>query len=288
MNATVVKFGTHHFPVGTIFRTMEDTRLGARSMKEYEVKAVIRNDIRSFVLETTTFDADLGMNVGLNISCVDKIIKRGSGPTVVYDSGFEKDFVCDRVSYIQNRLEIDKHFAISSGINVRKNEFILSTFDLPGLVWLFSEERVEYSIDQRRILECVEKSSLFRKGQNNYGEAYYIIKKDKFKKWVKQNINRFYMSLDKLEKELDMIDQTMLDQELDMDDVISSYSGPSYIQNNNQNRIDDLVEKAWADEAFKELDETLASIDEVLSQPQPNLDAAWKNHPVEKKHEEDF
>lgn len=279
------KLGSHHFPVGTIFRTNVDPCLGVRSGKEYEVKGIVRNDVRNFVLETTTFDVDLEMNIGLSICHVDKIVKRGTGPIVICDSGFEKDFACDRINYIQNRLEIDKHFAICSGIKVRKNEFILSAFDFPGLVWLFSEERLDCSIDQKRVLACVKKSSLFRKGKNNFDETYYIIKKDKFKKWVKQNINRFYCSLDKLEKELEAIDKVMLDREIDLDD--SGYGG--FEENdatisNNQKRIDDLVEKAYADDVFKELDDALSEVETE----QIALAVKQENVPLEKKHEEDF
>lgn len=288
MNATVVKFGTHHFPVGTIFKIKEDKFLGSLSGLELEVKEIIRNDVRSFVIESTTPDtrcvtfSEMGMNLSINICHVEKIIKRGTGPVLVSDLKSDKESVSERIEYTHDRLMKGKEYAKTFGVNVRKNEYILTGFDFEAMVWLLSAGRFDSVADISRIMSYVEKSSLFRKGSVQWMGDYFIIKKKAFKKWLKQNINRFYMSLDKLEKERDMLDQAMLDQELDMDDDTSYYSGPSYIQNNNQNRIDDLVEKAWAGEAFKELDATLTNIDNVLSQEQPTLDVKVK------KHEEDF
>lgn len=278
-----VKLGTYHFPVGTIFRTVVDSCLGERSGKEYEVKSIIRNDIRSFVLVTTTFDHDLGMNIGLNIRHVDKVIKRGSGCVDIQDIGSSNEENENHIQYILDRIQHFRDFVVSTGVKVRKNEYVFSRFDTSIVVWLFGQERVDCALNSNVIWKHMDKSSVFKKTFiSQYDDECLIVKKKAFKKWLKQNINRLYVSLDKLQKEQDMFEQAMLDQELDMDDDMGRDYGPTDIQSNNQKRIDDLVEKAWADEVFKELNETLANIDNVLSQEQPTLDVKVK------KHEEDF
>lgn len=299
--STSVKFGTHHFPVGTIFKIKEDKLLGFRSGLELEVKAIIRNDVRSFVIESTTPDtsdqtfSEMGTGVSINICHVEKIIKRGTGPVLVSDFKSDKELVAERIEYIQERLMRGKESAMSFGVNVRKNEYLLTHFDFEAMIWLLTDERIDSVADIGRIMTCVEKSSLFRKGSVQWMGDYFIVKKKAFKKWLKQNINRFYCSLNRLEKDRDEMDQAMLDREFgfeehaeddDRDHDPKRLTG--IMLNPNQKRIEDLIEKAYADETFKELDETLARVDQILSQPQVNLDVNLKNHPVEKKHEEDF
>lgn len=277
----VVKLGTHHFPIGTIFRTNVDLCLGHRSNKEYEVRTVVRSDVRSFVLETTTFDPNLDTNVSLNITHVDKIIKRGVGPVLVQDFSFDENE--DHIKYVLEKIQRFREFVIAQGVVVRKNEFVFRVFDAVSVVWLYGQEHHDCYQDSNLICNHIKKSSLFKKGQLSLDyccEEYVIVKKKTFKKWLKQNINRFYISLDKLEKQRDVIDKAMLDQELDMDDDI----GCDYGASTNQERIDNLVEEAWAGDVTKELDDALTQVQTEQCSPA----VKQENAPLEKKHEEDF
>lgn len=290
-----VKFGSHHFPVGTVFKLNDDSGLGENSAKQFQVKSVIQAVDFNCLLETTQpkpKDVFGDMMETFHVCHVAEIIYRGTGPVVI-ETTLNSDQTMEVVEMIENSLTHAKDICSAEGLTVGKNSIVFTFDQLPRVLWLYSATQPGMYLDEGQVYALFKKSSFFPKFTNTFFGDIYIVKKKALKKWFKQNHNRFLSSVKKYQKEYDETMSVMYETELD--DVEVDPNGEDlleFVESNilqkKQSRIDALVEKAYANETFKELDETLARVDQILSQPQVNLDVNLKNHPVEKKHEEDF
>lgn len=220
-----IKFGTHHFPVGTLFtvdKTIKDS-VG----KNYEVKKVIRNGYNSYILETTTPNMgssafiELNMMHSFNISYVAAIQKRGTGPLVIQ----QDIIVMDNNVRIASLVEEQNHYREvmkKENIHISKNDIVIPEFSAYNYIWLYTEDATDKKCTSIEIIEqMVLSSSVFKKVYIKGEGHFFIIKKKSFKHWIKQNKNRFLTNVEKQQKKYDDImysmDERQFDDELEYD-----------------------------------------------------------------------
>lgn len=210
MNTQSVRFGTHHFPVGTLFRVKETVRFSSQGEDKdevFEVKNIVRNGEQSFVIQTTkpkessAFEG-LGMLHSFNIAHVREIVKRGDGPVEVLASNYK--FLDEYIDSIVACAYSAKNTVMQKNPQaVRKNDLCFYRHDLERLVWLYSTINTDsQTFWVGNISSIFERSSLFRKVDAAWGPVV-VVNKKRFKRWVRQNQNRFLTSVKKAQQESD-------------------------------------------------------------------------------------
>lgn len=247
-----VKFGSHHFPVGTVFKLNDDPGLGENRAKPFQVKSVIQAVDFNCLLETTQpkpKDVFGDMMETFHVCHVAEIIYRGTGPVVI-ETTLNSDQTMEVVEMIENSLSHTKDICSAEGLTVGKNS-IAFTFDhLPRVLWLYSATQPGMYLDEGQVYALFKKSSFFPKLTNTFFGDIYIVKKKALKKWFKQNHNRFLSSVKKYQKEYDEMMSAMYDRELEIDDIVEDLGD----LDQNQSRIDALIEQVCPDELLEGLD----------------------------------
>lgn len=210
MNTHSIKFGTHHFPVGTLFRVKETVRFSSEGEDKdevFEVKNIVRNGEQSFVIQTTKLEEShvfkgLGMVESFNIVHVREIVKRGDGPVEVLPSNYK--FLDEYIENIVERAYSAKNKVMQKNPQaVRKNDLCFYRHDLEPMVWLYSTINTDsQTFWVGNINNIFEKSSLFKKVGKSW-DTVIVVNKKRFKRWVRQNQNRFLTSVSKAQQESD-------------------------------------------------------------------------------------
>lgn len=210
MNTQSVRFGTHHFPVGTLFRVKETVRFSSQGEDKdeiFEVKNIVRNGEQSFVIQTTKPEESsafegLGMFRSFNIVHVREIVKRGDGPVEVLPSNYK--FLDEYIESIVGCVYTARNTVMKKNPQaVSKNDLCFFRHDLERLVWLYSTISTDsQTFCVGNINSAFEKSSLFREVGAAWGPVV-VVNKKRFKRWVRQNQNRFLTSVKKAQQESD-------------------------------------------------------------------------------------
>lgn len=271
----VVKFGTHHFPAGTVFTI--DNDFGKEEF--YKVAKVIRNGYHSYVLETTTPNnscqtfIDMKMMYTFNISHVVTIEKRGTGPLIIEDeySNGDTEAVLKMLEREQNRL---KKAILEQGYKINRNDIYVPFECFQRYVWLYTgENNLGTSVSGNKVNDIASQSPFMKRIHCDYG-IIFVIKKKKFKKWANQNKNRFYCNVEKAQSEYDEIMNSDVSWGMG-DDGDDSAQEP---RSENQDRIDGLVDQALSDDhstfgfcpAFNGDEDIFEEIDRISKQEEIN------------------
>lgn len=223
------KFSVACFTPGTLF-TVNDDMLncipGAKELNEFEVQAVYRNGVDSYVIETPKPHPGIDeTNISMNTAHVASIIKRGPGSFVIHERQNNKAIIEYYVGLMEkNRFDsFDKdkmkslkthHRTISPEFTTR---FVLATMNIS----------IEFA-DCEALSNAIMSQS-FAKAVEVDWFTVFVINKKRMKRFIKQNVNRFRITAKRaLKEENDFNDRTMeadmcadrcFDGDFDEDDV---------------------------------------------------------------------
>lgn len=74
-------FGPQHFPIGTVFEVYLPQIMQEPAV--YETSGVFKNGPRSYVVQTTHYDKEIGIYKSFNTSHIKRILKRGKGTATI-------------------------------------------------------------------------------------------------------------------------------------------------------------------------------------------------------------
>lgn len=188
-------FCYQHFPKGTLFRVSPngvDSYDTIRKDKVFEADTIFCNGPGSFVIETTTPAseiygrfADMGFKYSTNVDNVCEIIKRGEG-TVVFD----KRGTCSSSELL---LPVD----LRPGTHKRRTNYV--HFNEFGIIREASSKvplPIGSILDMEAFSQALKKQTFFKK--NWYAR---MANRKRTDRWVKQNINRFLMTITEARKQ---------------------------------------------------------------------------------------
>lgn len=185
----------NHFPKGTLFKVKRSgvaTYDDIRKDKVFEVVSIVINGPGSFVLKTTTHSKEIygehstmDFNYATNIDQVGEIIKRGDGD-VVFD---------ERDTYSGSKLRLVRD--LRAGTHKHKTNYV--HFDEFGIIREASRKvplPIGSILDMEAFSQALKKQTFFKK--NWYARTTNRKRTDR---WVKQNINRFLMTITEARKQ---------------------------------------------------------------------------------------
>lgn len=242
-----IKFHTHHFPVGTLFRLKETVcfaLIGEDLDEVFEVKDIVRNGEQSFCIRTTTADESFAfkgsdMLKSYNIVHVREIVKRGDGDIVIRQQ--YHDHIDQMIEHTFDSLDCFRRAALNAAsIKIKKTDICFTDgYEISTLAWLYSQlDDSCMTMCDRKVLQLFYKSALsYKRVQvRGYGNIY-IVNKKRFKKWVMQNRNRFLTSVSKAQKESDDAMNEALDRAFD-----------SYIDDKYPETVDKSQDSCYVDD----------------------------------------
>ncbi|QRE00183.1 hypothetical protein [Burkholderia phage BCSR5] len=232
-----------HFPVGTLFTV---DCLDRDKGKVFEVRKIVQNSSRGYVLETTTPQEGAGsgpdaifpegMMESFHICHVNKILARGNGPLVIkYQYHVHHD--AKHAAQTAEVLAVMKHEAEQGvppkwrkgvwtpghGPRSLKGYHVIQSYDVHAfayLVFLASGRDSLRNVDYKEMMaHLVERHPEHVRDRGDWLEAFWFPKKW-FKRWVRQNVNRFLCNLHEEQKREEEESNRMWDDVSDtMDDT---------------------------------------------------------------------
>lgn len=204
-----MKFHTHHFPVGTIFVLNDEMYHYSTSKvpgEEFVATRVVRNGPNSYVVETTKKmnpEAFSDMNQSYNMSHVKAIIKRGDGPMVFEEREFNPmDF-----KFLEEKHILENYY----NIKTKKTHFV--HWSPRDIVMFCIRDRNTNGggiFDMEKCLAALDKQSFATSfDHSKYGIGAVSLDKKRLKRFLKQNYNRFLVSVKEAQKQQDEIDNKL-------------------------------------------------------------------------------
>lgn len=217
-----MKFCTHHFPVGTVFRINQDVvDYKLRDQEGSDVRAVtsiVQNGVRSWVLMTGVMREHAGEE-GFNISHVKEVLSRGDGPVVI-----DYLYYCPVSSAQRERFAEDvEKCEIRDLLKPKKGYY--TTLSLSAVIrWeltKFIQPGQQVAFDAA--VEAVLQQTWVVKSQLDWFCALRVCKK-RLRKFLKANINRFLIDLDAAAKaESEEMNRQYEQAFEDMEDILAGY-----------------------------------------------------------------
>lgn len=213
-----MKFSYAHFPKGTIFEASDMIAKMHDGLKQYEVVAVRRNGPASYVLETThskelktpIYDEQMEptgeykteiLETVLNISHVDKIIKRGNGPAKISNMPPIPPLPGSG-SIHKGRRSYASYFGFTRHLHRLVDVYVPSDacIDIDALSQYIMHHAAIRTVDR---------------GGDGYRSVTSFIRKKKLHRIVRQNVNRFLVSPRKVQDEDDADIARMMEEDFD-------------------------------------------------------------------------
>lgn len=194
------KFGTHHFPIGTVF-TISGTGLANHDTdRQWTVAGIARNGVRSYVLRTGEFKMIAGSNheIMYNISYVDHIVKRGTGPLVIDHNYHGMRPAKDK----QVRKDLDLLEIRSPFENFVPKKGFYNTGGLNTVV-LYEASKIGHesmAVDLNALTTAVGQQTWCK---SVAAKGYFhvaVVNKKRLRRFIQQNINRFLFDVKKAER----------------------------------------------------------------------------------------
>lgn len=184
-------FNYHHFPEGTTFvinkylRPYDGKGNYSEANRTFTAKSVVLNGVGSYCVETTTPNRDIYGDDSIipgyytiNISHVEKIIKRGGG--VVYNGRhYEK--------HNYHKSSLDRIYGNDAGGN-KTNYTAFSVFSIIIHAVAKLNISTDHELDGDKLSQAFMKQT-FVKIKPHHAKA----NRKRTDRWIKQNINRFLM-----------------------------------------------------------------------------------------------
>jgi hypothetical protein len=239
-----------HFPTGTLVRAsdvMKNNKSGHPLGDDvFEVQHMVINGAQSFVLVTNTPDNREVFGEGAMVSFhhdhVAEIVKRGMGPVVI-EPQYHKSRILARDIYDDHDSEhqyiVDK--LSNRGVRVTKNAYVFFTFESLKFGLLVNKilgDDSERSLDMSRMIQYLRFDSHpewafdIQLG-DGLGEAW-VMPKAKFKRWVKQNVNRFRVNLRAAQKAYDAEMDRIYAEDWERDYEREFRDSPEPVSNQNE------------------------------------------------------
>jgi hypothetical protein len=221
-----MKFGTHHFPVGTVFEINENVRFGRKA--EYTVTGIARNGVRSYVLTTGEFREHTGEQV-YNIEHVKRVIRRGSGQVVI-DHGYHGVGPTSREKLLEEQRMMEITGPIFGGhdsdgepkviFTPRKRNYNTGSLQAVLMLEIQKLGQPGLTVDYSRMITALFNQSWCFPVREKWFQIVCVNKK-RLRRWLRQNVNRFLCKLDELVKLEE--EEVRLDYERDCRDWEDDY-----------------------------------------------------------------